>query len=172
MESLALQKLNDKRIKTRSGVSCLFFRLTETVGMKLYRRRITRNTCWFKQRYAHRYGLGPKAGDCFSLVDYDGLVDRFFDEVGEFRPRAYGYLTQIADRFKGGWEDRKLLVLEHYLKRIGLNYRDMSPLNAGMIGRNAVAVDFDNCSCPWIPGFKDKALAMLKTKAHRKINIW
>ena len=133
-----------KKKRASAGVSCSFLPLSAKIGAKIYQTRQMRDATHKKQSYAAEYGLAPLAGDWFSLECIS------IRSTNVSYRTVYGYLTQIAVIPRNLSCDDEIW-LERQLRNIGISAYDLCPYNVGYLGKRLVCIDFDSCSCKWIP---------------------
>lgn len=143
----SIQKHKEKRVQ--SGVSCMYFPLSKTVGAKVYQTLRGRNSARDKQIYVAKFGMAPLVGDSFSYesIYFDLCYGRVKYKV------VYGYLTQNAIVPRDLSEDDEYYLYDR-LRAIGIVNHDLVPSNVGYIGQRLVCIDFDTCSCKWERGRK------------------
>lgn len=143
LELALWKKLHARRKQWQAGGMCMFFPLTETVGVKLYRRKPQRDFALNAQKRALRVGAAPRCGGTFELhmpmISTTGYVADFRRTV------MHGYVTEVA-RVTGRWGLQGLDSLHRKLLRIGLSSNDAEYTNVGFIGDKLVCIDFDRNS--------------------------
>jgi hypothetical protein len=126
----AIEKVKtDKR--NNCGYFCDFYKITETIGLKIYSRKKLRDKCFKYQRYASKYKLAPKV---FGKI----YINR------ERSQKRYGYFTEIAEkkRLKDGDSD----LLYDLLRKIKMHDDDLHSENVRYIGNRIVLIDFSETS--------------------------
>jgi hypothetical protein len=141
---LQLVDVIKRRKRARAGVSCSYLLLSTKIGAKIYQTKQMRDATHRKQLYASEFGLAPLAGDCFSLECIS-----IYESNVSYR-MVYGYLTQNAVVPKYlSFDDE--FDLKYQLRDIGIRTNDLCSKNVGYLGKRLVCIDFDSCSCQWIP---------------------
>ena len=156
---LAIQK---NRKKAKFGISCIYFALSKTVGVKLYHSEKERDKTCDKQYLASKHGLAPIVGDRFSFNCF--WIEHSACSAPNIKYRVvHGYLTQNAVLPSTRWSCHKFypfeVELESKLRKIGLLHRDLHFGNVGFIGKKLVCIDFDQVSCIFKSGRKKKVKA-------------
>jgi hypothetical protein len=141
------EEIEAKRDQLPRGVACMFVKLNEQWGLKVYRDSDTRDSCYRDQKRMATYGFGPQVGPSF--------------KVGYF----YVYVTQVAmplmDAADGNmdrddfWREFDELNQNHILRRMirelqgkmkakGWELDDAHVNNIGVIDGLLVCIDFGN----------------------------
>lgn len=136
-----MKMTKQKRMTPKTGVSCVYFPLSKSEGVKFYRTKKTRDRTYLLQQRAAKFGLAPKVGQRF-------YIDCFSIEPGSFggvdSRRVYGFLTERAQVRRGYFNEYHL---EEQLKNIGIIHHDLHYENVGRLNGRLVCIDFDSCSC-------------------------
>lgn len=148
----------------KTGCCCTFVKLTDITGVKLYEKEATRDFAHEQQVLAHRWRIGPLAGQKFEITDpvllqrlmkshrlrrYE-FVDDPTSRDGRTRiehplTKVYGYITQVVRVVLVSERDEELL--ERRMRKHGFSTGDVcSGHNIGKIGKRVVCFDFDPVS--------------------------
>lgn len=132
-----------------TGASCVFLKINQRVGVKLYDSWSTRDHCWKIQKTAYQHGLGPRVGSKF-FMNQLAIIAPTEDEARQLVvEKIFGYVTEVAKVIPWSVEIDDLLLrrLQVSLWDAGIDYTDMHQGNVGYIGKKLVCIDFDNYSC-------------------------
>jgi hypothetical protein len=135
---------------TPSGRHCkAFVRRTDGTALKVYDKRVFRDSYYAKQRELSNKGLAPACDDCIDIAMPDGSV-------------KYAYTTIVADVPFDGFNGREvetayarrrgitrskacsdLMDLRERLDRAGYHWRDACIFNYGYVNGRAVLIDVE-----------------------------
>lgn len=126
--------------ETASGAECLFFKVSNTVGIKIYweeKRAISAN---LRQKEAYKHKIGPKVLSKVYKVRWDNKT-------------RFAYKTQIAEviddtKFESSIEGQYLIakVKEVFGTDAFQDGETVRHYNTGRIKDRVVVIDFGNCS--------------------------
>ena len=134
-----------KRKNIKCGISCVFVKLDEFVGVKIYSTRRERDRSFKAQTIAAKHKIAPLVGDSFELECYMVRHDGFTADV-DYR-KMYCYLTQVARISRAKPNIRTILALEYELYKVGIIHEDLHKGNVGYVSDKLVCIDFDIVSC-------------------------
>lgn len=138
-----------------SGISCIFLKLNDFVGAKLYCSKVSRDKAHRMQSHAANYGLAPLSGECFDHEFY--YMQHKYEDAEVRYNKVYGYLTEFAHVPKH-ISHEEIGALKRGLYNIGLVNDDLFAKNVGFVGNKLVCIDFDFVSCQWKRGRKKNDL--------------
>jgi len=139
-----------KRKDYGAGVSCMFFRLTPKVGIKVYASARRRDHCYMLQKIAAKHGLAPKVGNKIKL---SRSVDKYISSM------VYGFLTEaVKDPYNISWDCNEICSefdeLEAKLKKIGIKNKDIHEGNISVKNHKTICIDFSHAWMPKIKKYK------------------
>ena len=134
-----------KRKNIKCGLSCVFVKLNESVGAKIYSTQRERDRCHKIQTLASEHKIAPLVGDPFDLECY--MIRHNGIEAAVNYRKMYGYLTQVAEIRRSMYHIKDILGLEYDLYKIGIIHDDLHKGNIGFIKDKMVCIDFDAISC-------------------------
>ena len=136
-----VSQIDKLRKRCRTGSRCVFIRLSENIGLKLYKDESNATRTVERQTKAFKHGLGPKV--------LSGVKAYRMKRRGKFRT-FYGYKTQIVKLCRREYDNEelghKMDQLISNLEDIGLPSYDVCWFNCGWIGDKLVCIDFDDVS--------------------------
>ena len=142
-------KTLQKCTESASGVSCIFFRLTPKVGVKVYRTANRRDHCYGLQKIAAKHGLAPAVGNKIKLSksadQWDEYKYAFLTEAVK-DPDDIDELDDVADR-----DHEKL---EWSLRKIGINNHDNHTGNLSVKNHKLILIDFSHAYMPKVKKYK------------------
>lgn len=143
MLNLTVEQVNNlvSSSPRKNGRYNLFFKINDSIGLKLTKSREIRDGNYERQTKASQYGLGP---------DTHGTIDNVV-----FQNKVYfGYFTEIVEVFSDTHTPEQILNKEDmvnyeelYLalrKNLEFNFSDSHMGNIGRKNGKLVCIDFDN----------------------------
>jgi hypothetical protein len=127
--------------KSPRGASCIFVKLNDERGLKLYTSRREAVECRWRQRMAARKGLAPKIFGKTELIVGGRQYFGYVTEVAETVPFIDGRLAMPWQGQQVIEESSDFQVLFDNLREIGLG-GDLATRNIGWIHRKMVCIDF------------------------------
>jgi hypothetical protein len=135
-----------------SGCNCIFIKLTDRVGIKIYTRKTHRDIAHDLQSKAFKHKVGPQAGEKFSIynpkhavaIKIKQHIKRRCPHTWDRRWPLYCYLTEVVRVPEDGISEKQYLSLFKRLEKVGFSTNDISlEHNVGILKGRAVCYDFD-----------------------------
>lgn len=122
-----------KNLDQDSGAECVFVRLSDKLGLKLYSTRRQRDYAYRTQKLAAKYGIGP---DVKCLAKSEGLVHPHSGTLCK-----WGYITELVEIRQLSYQEFDQLVA--LMEEIGLSTIDLATCaNVGIKNGKPVCIDF------------------------------
>ena len=132
-----LEKRKDLNLK---GGFCVFIKLNDRWGVKLYNTKEKRDECFVLQLRASRKKVAPKVG--FKVRE--SFIFSRYNRESEY----WGFLTEVADLPFNTLYNKKAQkvsrILQSRMFKRGFDTDDLHAYNIGKIGERYVCIDFDN----------------------------
>jgi hypothetical protein len=130
--------------KPKTGIECMFVRMTKTSGIKIFPTLRSAKTSFRRQKLAAKHGLAPKTFsktirgiDIGNLRRYDRDEDVFYMyKIGFY------YVTEVASDVGKYVPTSQINRLDKGLRKIGLKGGDLHFHNVGKVQGKWVCIDF------------------------------
>lgn len=146
IKSRIISLLHTKSKFPPAGSTCLYLKINEKIGAKLYKFKRTRTLAMKNQIKLNVLNLSPKVGSTFEIPI---LIYRDFEET---KNRAeiewmfyYGYLTQHASKVDSRKDYKSISAFLKSIESLGYDTYDLeNDWNVGKINNRIVCIDTDS----------------------------
>lgn len=139
IKSKVILLIHEQKNEIQFGSSCLFIKLDNEVGFKLYENRLTRNIAFTNQIKLYKLKMAPVAIQRFQISLSD--INNIHRTIK--RKTYYGYVTQCAKKITRKDFDSVLKFLQR-MEEIGYETWDLeNHWNLGKINKRIVCIDTD-----------------------------
>lgn len=147
--SVKKKLLGNKLLHSDSGCSCVFIKINDKIGLKVYGSLRARNYAYKWQAKAHKAKVGPAVGEKISIFDTKHPITK---AINRYTRRSwcteaapyYCYITQVVKIPGSGISHKQLMSIKKKLRKIKFATRDVETWhNTGLLDGRPVCYDFD-----------------------------